>query len=246
MKISSDILDILSRSKIDDNCLSLPGQLDRNLYVRVDKVLKDAGAKWNKKANGHVFQGSASDRIESMLLTGEISSAKDFGFIPTALPYAEMAVEKLCVEDGMTLLEPSAGHGDLIKPVIGKAIIDCIELRDENMDILRTIQGVREIIHGDFLTMKPTTLYDRILMNPPFLRLDYIRHILHAFEWLKPGGCMVAIAPVGFTFGSTKLDCAFRDFLEENDSEVTELPVDAFKASGVRVNTVMIVVRKSA
>ena len=54
-KIPDDIRPILARSTIAGNVLTLPGQLDRETYLRVDKVLKATRGKWDRKAKGHVF-----------------------------------------------------------------------------------------------------------------------------------------------------------------------------------------------
>lgn len=65
MLIKHDILKVLSQCTTNGNLLSLPDQLDRNLYVRVDKVLKTAGGKWQSKKRAHVFQGESADALVS-------------------------------------------------------------------------------------------------------------------------------------------------------------------------------------
>ena len=51
------------------------------------------------------------------------------------------------------------------------------------------------ILQRDFLTCTAAELgtFDAVAMNPPFhLRAD-VRHILHALEFLKPGGHLAAL-----------------------------------------------------
>lgn len=57
MNIDSKVLDVLGNSTMDGNSLKLTGQLDRSLYVAVNKVLELAGGKWNRKSQSHLFDG---------------------------------------------------------------------------------------------------------------------------------------------------------------------------------------------
>lgn len=48
MKITEDVLQVLSNAVVIGNTLKLVGQLDRTLYTRTDKVLKAAGGVWKR------------------------------------------------------------------------------------------------------------------------------------------------------------------------------------------------------
>ena len=51
MKIENDVADVLGNSQIEGNNLYLPkGQLERKLYVSVNKVLESIHGKWNRKS----------------------------------------------------------------------------------------------------------------------------------------------------------------------------------------------------
>jgi len=54
--VPQDVLAILSAADVDDTLLTMnSGQLDRKMYLAVNKVLEMMGGKWNRKQKGHVF-----------------------------------------------------------------------------------------------------------------------------------------------------------------------------------------------
>lgn len=59
------------------NALKLVDQLDRKDYVRTNKVIEAAGGVWSRAAKAHLFEGEAADRLDQILLTGEIIVPKD-------------------------------------------------------------------------------------------------------------------------------------------------------------------------
>lgn len=85
-KIPEEVLDVLGRCRVEEDTLFLPDvQLDRKLYVAVNKVLESMGGKWNRKAKGHVFEsGKPAEMLEVVLLTHEVRDLKkEFQFFPT-------------------------------------------------------------------------------------------------------------------------------------------------------------------
>lgn len=76
MQIPENVLAVLSRCSIQGTLLTLPeGQLDRKLYVAVNKVLEGLGGKWDRKAKAHVFDHEPSNDLDRAILTGEITGA---------------------------------------------------------------------------------------------------------------------------------------------------------------------------
>ena len=62
MIVADDVLSVLSIAQCAGNALQLPPQqLDRQLYVRTNKVIEAAGGKWNRKTRAHVFDGDAAE-----------------------------------------------------------------------------------------------------------------------------------------------------------------------------------------
>lgn len=88
------------------------------------------------------------------------------------------------------ILEPSAGKGDLLRLVKGKAhITECIEI-DPNLQAILREKGYH-VIGDDFLSHDTYTTYDLIVMNPPFA--DGARHLLKALELCRHGGQVCCI-----------------------------------------------------
>ena len=68
MKINDDVANVLANSRIEGNNLYLPeGQLDRKLYVAVNKVLVVIKGKWNRSAKAHIFNDSPDNIVEEIL-----------------------------------------------------------------------------------------------------------------------------------------------------------------------------------
>ena len=90
---------------------------------------------------------------------------------------------------GKTVLEPSAGKGDIVdylKENGAARVIAC----EKDPNIRKLLNGKCEIIADDFLTVtsEQVSHVDYIVMNPPFS--EGARHILHAFE-IAPAGCTI-------------------------------------------------------
>lgn len=242
LKATPEIIDIISGSEMDDTGLTLKGQLDRNQYTAVNKFLELAGAKWNKGKKRHIFEPGAKAKIDALLGSGQIvDEKKQFQAFYTPKELAEDLVSLAGVEDGITVLEPSAGRGAIaLAAREAGADVYCIEINPESCKEL-TAQGFRAG-EGDFLAIKPeeASQWHRVLMNPPFTNDQDIQHVLHAYQFLLPKGKLYAIMSPGFQYGSTKRRAAFRDFVAKNGSVVKELDAGAFKESGTMVRTVIV------
>jgi hypothetical protein len=84
MRIESNVLDVLGNAETIGNSLKLTGQLDRKLYVSVNKVLELAGGKWNRASQSHLFPSESAEIMDQIILTGEIANKqKELGYFPT-------------------------------------------------------------------------------------------------------------------------------------------------------------------
>lgn len=245
MRVDNDVLRVLDAAECDGNELRLTGgQLDRQMYVRVNKVLEAAGGKWNRKAKAHVFEDLAGDAIEQVILTGEVVSAKqEFGFFPTPASVVMRLLELAKIDTGMEVLEPSAGRGHIVGPLVGcGAIVDCVELLPANVDHLEEAAYARAITEGDFLGLRPNPTYDRVVMNPPFARQADIRHVSHALGFLKPDGLLVSVMSNGVRFRENRLTVEFRDMAAARGGWLEDLPEKAFRESGTDVCSCIVVI----
>lgn len=217
------------------------GQLDRKQYQAVDEVIKNIGGKWNRKAKAHVFQENPTDKLEQVLLIGEITKPKKFGYFPTPLKLAQQVVALAEISQDHAVLEPSAGQGGIADHVPYKDLLDCVELLSENITILEQ-KGYR-VISGNFLEVEIAPIYDRVVMNPPFEKQADIDHVLKAWEYVKPGGRLVSIMASNVVFRENRKTVEFRELLESHGT-LEHNPVGSFKESGTMVNTVIIVMDK--
>ncbi len=252
-KLDPDVRDVLERSIITDTAVILPGQLTRDLYVRVDKVLKAAGGKWNRSAKSHVFPRDPREVLGLALTNGHIvdeRKALQQFFTPADL--AIRLVNAISIGPGDTVLEPSAGAGALADAAErAGGIVQCVEIDPHLVKILK--EKNYPTIQADFLTLEPNSYlgeftlpiwYDKIVMNPPFAKEQDIKHVAHAFAFLKPGGKLGAIMSAGVVTNGSKLAQAFRKRIADNHGEITHLDVDAFDEAGTKVRTVMVTMTK--
>lgn len=242
MKIDNAVLNVLSNAQINDNALILVGQLDRKLYKDTNKVLEAAGGKWNRKAKAHLFDGDVAEIIDQIILTGEITIPKDFGYFPTPGPIVQQLIELADIKPGMTVLEPSAGQGAIAREVAKIADVDCVELLPENVKALLADGFAESVLLTDFLQLITGPLYDRVIMNPPFAKQDDIKHVMHALKFLKPDGLLVSVMSASVLFRDNKLTTEFRELIDSHEGEIIPLPENSFKPSGTNVNTVIVVI----
>lgn len=151
-------------------------------------------------------------------------------FFPTPKGVVQTMVELAQIQEGMTVLEPSAGMGH-IADHLGDC--DVCELDQARAEILRA-KG-HNVVEADFLCL--TAKYDRIVMNPPFSDRRDCQHIKHAFSLLNEGGRLVAIAGEGVFFGQDAKAQEFRQWLDSVGATVDRLESGTFNDPNLPVNT---------
>ena len=138
------------------------------------------------------------------------------------------------------MLEPSAGAGNLARPLVEKgAIVDCVEIQAHLAQQLEASGLYRSVTRGDFIGLPPRPVYDRVIMNPPFNLERDIDHVMHALNFLKPEGLLVAIMSAGTEWRETKKARAFRDRMTAMGASWHDLPAGSFSEVGTNVNTVI-------
>ena len=248
MKVNETVRDILAECRVEGNVLMLPDrQLDRKTYIDVNKVLESIGGKWNRKLKGHVFDNSPEETLEEIVLSGEYTDVKkDFQFFETPETLASKLCDMAEITPDCSVIEPSVGKGriaDEINKRNPKSLV-CFELNNDMEMYLKDKDY--EVRYGDFLEVDSDDISaDRIVMNPPFSKQQDIDHVYKAYDCLNPGGVLVSVMSMSHTFRSDKKSKLFREFLEQNESEVEFLPEGTFKESGTMIRTCVVKVRKA-
>jgi tRNA1(Val) A37 N6-methylase TrmN6 len=138
--------------------------------------------------------------------------------------------------DPIQVLEPSAGHGALVKAVLEHQKnfrIDMVEIMKDNREILQELCDKAPLLlnlmkEGNFLKFCNSTAYDLVVMNPPFhLRksnfptlikdvydIDFVKR---AYAMLREGGVLVGIISQHWT-----VDNHAKEWLESKNWTHTE------------------------
>lgn len=149
---------------------------------------------------------------------------------------------------GLEWLEPSAGLGRILRPILATdpGSVTACELDAElSGELFREFPTVT-LWQGDFLTRKPAyegncslivkpfpnapVHFDRVIMNPPFHMRADIRHTLHALPMLAPGGVLV-----GLCLATHHREAALRPLADHWEA----IPAGAFRAEGTNVETIL-------
>lgn len=109
-------------------------------------------------------------------------------FYPTPPAVIETMLQGETIEN-KTILEPSAGKGDIVdylNEYAAKSVLTC----EINTDLQKILKSKSTFLADDFLTVKSDQVshIDLIVMNPPFSNAE--KHILHALE-IAPRGCKI-------------------------------------------------------
>ena len=107
----------------------------------------------------------------------------DIQFYPTPMSLARKAHAKFNNRVITRMLEPSAGRGDLLKPLTNNKNIDTIELDLGNQAILR--EKKFNVIDADFMQFDGVAMYSHIIMNPPFN--NGAEHVIKAWSLIASG-----------------------------------------------------------
>ena len=141
-------------------------------------------------------------------------------FYPTPPTLVEKMYDKIEWQKVRSILEPSAGKGDIVegfRQIFSKRekekyshfdlmydkvtpwnkTIDCVEIDPNLVEILKskkyggTVISMYSVTQADFLTWDTFSRYDLIAMNPPFMEGD--KHLLRALDLCRTGGQIVCI-----------------------------------------------------
>lgn len=179
-------------------------------------------------------------------------------------PTPKNLIDKLC--EGIdfyrteTVLEPSAGKGDITDEIQYKiknaksmryndkykANIDVIEI-DTNLQHILKGKGYR-LIHDDFLTLNTYKKYDLIIMNPPFSNGD--EHLLKAIEMQQRYGgdirCILNAETIKNPYSNKRKELVQK--LNDLKAEIQYIPnafINAERKTGVEIAVIKINIPKT-
>jgi type I restriction-modification system DNA methylase subunit len=260
MNITEQHKQILSQMTIDENTTTLTGTLDRKMYVEINEVIETLGGHWSRKDKCHIWDCNPGDKLNEILnpqtktVTTTLETAnerkKTFQAFYTPDHIADTLVrhceDKYPYAVPATILEPSAGDGQLLKAIRRKwtnATIDCCELDPGARSKLSEIAGVN-LVGDDFLQYQTDTRYELIIANPPFNKHQDILHIQKMYDLLSDNGIIVTVCGYHSFDASHKVDVAFRDWLSTLDYAEYEIDPGEFKSSGTMVSSKLLVIDK--
>lgn len=134
-------------------------------------------------------------------------------FYPTPANVREEMLKHINLFDGASILDPSAGKGDLLSGFSPhKYNIYAIEIEPELRAILKDKKI--EVIGENFLAFAGKRIFDIIIMNPPFDQGP--RHLLKAWDIVQPGGQIVSLLNETSLNQNTKEKQLLAKVIEEN------------------------------
>ncbi len=216
----------------------------------VKKVNKELAAYY-----GEVLP-DATEKEETIRTGTEV--AKDLQYYPTPQAAVDYVMEHGTIYRGGVFLEPSAGDGQLVRGILSKlpeADVTAVEVNPQLVArLMKTTPRANVEVHQtNFLSMPVQQKYDCVVMNPPFYGTHWMDHVMHAYEFLVPGGSLNAILPATAEVGTSKRHKQFQKWFadqglttkyETYERHFRDMPSGSFKESGTNVNTVLLTLRK--
>lgn len=222
------------------------GQLDRGMYLAVNKALGALGGKWNRKLGGHVFIIDPRPQIESLLDTGKIKVIKD-GYFPTPHSIGLQMTRLAQLAPGLRVLEPSAGTGELAETIheTEPSVDLWVAEKDARRQQTLKDKGFALLAEGDydFLTTDVGT-WPRIIQNPPFEEGQDIDHVMRAYECLESGGILVSVTSESPFFRNEQKYAVFRQWVGMLKHKIVDLGHGAFQTSGTGVKARIVVIQR--
>jgi hypothetical protein len=131
-------------------------------------------------------------------------------------------------------LEPSAGLGRLLDHITSPCV--AVEIAPQlAAELFRQNRPNVTLKQRDFLAIDPAELgqFEGVAMNPPFHMRADIRHVLHARQFLAPGGTLAALC----------LDTPHRETaLRHLCSTWEKIEAGAFRAEGTGVACILLTI----
>lgn len=221
-------------------------------YDILKPIIESLGGHWREREKAFVFGIDVENEIQAVFKNNFDVSQEWLNnwmeqhktqFFPTPKSVANRVVELAEISDGLSILEPSAGRGNLLDCLSSKCQILAIEPIVENTLYLEE-KGYNFVVSTFEDAYNNLPKFDRIIMNPPFSGQRDVKHFLMAYSLLKDNGILVGILSENALYYNTAVTKDFNVFLKEHNAYVEVVPFHSFKESGTTIDTVIIKVRR--
>lgn len=240
----------------DNSCVLTFKPLTNDEYDSIKYIVESANGHWREKLKGFQFDYSIQDvnnRLVDILNRQSIiiSEVQKFQIENQFYPTPEYIAFKMCCDANIsshhTVLEPSAGKGDLLRQIQKFSTnYTAVESNRENAEYLkRTFNNVYNMTFENYYRrIFYKTRFDRIVMNPPFANALDIKHIMMAFELLKDDGKLIGLMAENSIYYDRPITKVFNQFLNDTNAHVSQIPHGSFRDSGTLVDIIQIEIDK--
>lgn len=151
-----------------------------------------------KLENGfYEFDYNPTTVLKYIVETGKLPDYKSFQYYPTPKDFVH-AIKNHYLSKHITpssVLEPSAGTGNLVDWIDDRSIVDCYDVSELQCKVLGA-KGYKTH-NADFMLIEQVAKYDLIVMNPPYNNNQCYEHIKHAEKFLVKSGIIYIVVPSG-------------------------------------------------
>lgn len=193
---------------------------------------------------GEVLPDAVPADVEVRTTSGLPS--RDLAFYRSPPAVVQELLAHVHMPAGARALEPSAGDGAIVRGLLDHGVqVDAVEIDPGRVQALG--QTGARVLPGNFLRMPARAEYDVIAMNPPFCGTHWMEHVVHAYDFLAPGGTLRAVLPATAEVGQSAKHKRFRAWATErsprwarDEPRFYDLPPESFASSGTRIQTVIL------
>ncbi len=203
-----------------------------------EEYVREESRRRFKHGGGVMTEAERQFRVGHLMETAAAEASKSEQFYPTPPGIVERYIlPNLPMTPGMRILEPSAGRGDIADVIMAacpECQVDVVELGDMRRELLE-LKGYR-VVGTDFWSFGVQSVtgtkqniavidpqyasrYDAVVMNPPFDRGVGMAHVRRAYEFLRPGGRLIAVLPERTMSGTSRESISFQQWAKAHGAQ---------------------------